>query len=284
MSLLSFPPYLNMTEARISAQVTRYCKRGMEIAIHASNDAACAADVSTSAWLAVTIFLMKVPNMSVQEMNRPSPRPNPEKPANAGPRLSRTDLNFIVDFILLINFCVVFWISGVLRFVFPAANLANGWLLWGQDYTWWNSCLFVSMCVLTVGILVHIMLHWTWVCGVVASRMSKEKKAKLDDGTRTLWGVILLVVVLHILGIALAIAVFTIKAPRMDGVTQMPSMTNICTVDHSRPASESHFGRTARQPSEATGFVVGRAGSSVDSSHIVMFNGRRTGSPTSSWY
>ena len=69
------------------------------------------------------------------------------------------------------------------------------------------------MCSMALAVLLHLMLHWSWVCGVVALRVAKDKKAKLDDGIRTLYGVGLLIVVLHVLAIALAAAYFTVQPP-----------------------------------------------------------------------
>ena len=129
--------------------------------------------------------------------------------------MSRTELNFILDTILLIVFSACFWVAGVLRYVFPPGPQAEGWLLWGRNFAWWTNVLFTLMSLFAVGIVLHVMLHWTWICGVVASRVAKDKKSKLDDGVRTLYGVGVLIVLLHILGIAFAAAYFTVRPPAM---------------------------------------------------------------------
>jgi hypothetical protein len=58
------------------------------------------------------------------------------------------------------------------------------------------------------------MLHWSWVCGVIAARISRNKKAKIDDGTQTLYGVGLLIVILNVLGLATAAAALMIRSPQ----------------------------------------------------------------------
>ena len=63
------------------------------------------------------------------------------------------------------------------------------------------------------------MLHWSWVCGVLAARFLRRtegKKRTVDDGTRTLWGVGLLILLLNVMGVGIAVAVLTRirRAPR----------------------------------------------------------------------
>ena len=69
--------------------------------------------------------------------------------------------------------------------------------------------------VLSVGILIHVMLHWSWVCGVITNRRKRHdgKPVRWEDGTRTLVGVGLIVVILNVLGILMAIANLTVKSP-----------------------------------------------------------------------
>lgn len=131
-------------------------------------------------------------------------------------RLSKTTVNFVLDCALLAVFMVLLWIAVVLRFVFPPGPDAAGWTLWQMNYVQWREFEFVVLCLLTLGILVHVMLHWTWVCGVVANALAKRsaaKRSKLDDGTRTLIGVGTLIVILHVLAIGVAAAWFTVRPP-----------------------------------------------------------------------
>lgn len=126
--------------------------------------------------------------------------------------MSKTVVNFWLDTLLLILFMLILWSTAVVRFVFPAGTTAVGWQLWGRSYDQWVDVQTVSISLFGLAVLVHVMLHWTWVCGVIAKRFGK-KKAKLEDGTRTLWGVGLLIVVVHAIGIGIAAAVLTIQAP-----------------------------------------------------------------------
>jgi hypothetical protein len=127
--------------------------------------------------------------------------------------MSRTVINFVLDTCLLTAFSVLVWSSMVVRFVFPPGPDANGWLLWGLSYDQWQTIQFANVAVLALGILTHVMLHWSWVCGVIATRLARNKKAKLDDGTQTIYGVALLIAIFNILGLAVALAALMIRRP-----------------------------------------------------------------------
>lgn len=127
--------------------------------------------------------------------------------------MTRTAVNFILDTLLLLFFSALVWVAATLQFVFPPGPEADGWRLWGWGYAQWANVQFVLIAILLAGVVLHVMLHWTWVCGVIASRYGRQKKGKLDDGIRTLYGVGLLIAILHVIGIALTAASLTIEDP-----------------------------------------------------------------------
>lgn len=131
--------------------------------------------------------------------------------------MQRTLLNFWLDATLLLVFLAVLWLTFVLRLVFPPATVAAGWRLWGWSYDQLDQLRFVTTCLFGGAVLLHIMLHWSWVCGVITSRLLRrregEKKRQWSDGIRTLYGVGLLLAILHALGIAFAAAVLMINSP-----------------------------------------------------------------------
>lgn len=148
---------------------------------------------------------------------RPAPttpaRPTTQPAKSSLP--SRTAVNFLLDTALLLVFLAFVWISVVLRFVFPPGTAADGWLLWGHGFDEWSAFQFALLCVFSLGVLVHLMLHWSWICGVVSSRLSRwrGRSMRLDEGTQTLYGVGLLIVALNIVGFLIAAAAMTIHAP-----------------------------------------------------------------------
>jgi hypothetical protein len=127
--------------------------------------------------------------------------------------MSRTLINFLLDASLLVAFAVLIWSTVIVRFVFPPGPDAKGWHLWGLGYDQWATVQFAMVAVLALGVLIHVMLHWSWVCGVVATRLIRDKKAKVDDGTQTLYGVGLLILLFNVLGLAIAAAALSIHGP-----------------------------------------------------------------------
>ena len=133
-------------------------------------------------------------------------------------RLTRTDINFCLDFLLLIIFVALCTCSVIVDFVFPIGTHADGWSLWSQGYASWSRIRFWLLATLAAAILVHVMLHWSWVCGVVASRFGKKGKsvALQDDPSRTLWGVGLLILLINVVGTIIAAAVLSIHPPSIE--------------------------------------------------------------------
>ena len=130
-------------------------------------------------------------------------------------KLTKTDVNFWLDFLLLIAFVVLCGCATIVEFVFPPGPQADGWLLWGKTYSEWSRMEYGILCFFAAAVLLHVMLHWTWVCGVVESRLGRKgaNAAARDEPTRTLWGVGLLILILNVVGVAVAAAVLTIHAP-----------------------------------------------------------------------
>ena len=93
--------------------------------------------------------------------------------------------------------------------------MSAGWTLWGSSYDSWANFQFVVMSLVAAAVLVHIMLHWSWVCGVFITKLLRRpaRTAKLDDGSQTLWGVGMLIVVLHLLAALVGIAYLTVQPP-----------------------------------------------------------------------
>jgi hypothetical protein len=109
--------------------------------------------------------------------------------------MSRTLINFFLDVLMLAVTLAVIWTTCVLRFVFPAATRAGGWTLWGVDYDAWSNVQTGLLGAIALAILVHLMMHWNWVCGVITARLLR-RGGPVDDGIQTLYGVGTLIVFL----------------------------------------------------------------------------------------
>lgn len=146
--------------------------------------------------------------------DRPVSRPAAAKATSKSKKMSRTTFNFLLDTFLLFNFLVLIFTGIVVRFIFPLGESAAGWLLWGLNLGDWLEIQFATLGVFSAAVLLHIMLHWNWVCGVVMSKMSHDKKSsKGREGIRTIYGVGLLIVILNVVGFAIALAMLMIRGP-----------------------------------------------------------------------
>lgn len=129
--------------------------------------------------------------------------------------MTKTTINFLLDLILAIVFLTTMTIAAIGRFVFPPGPQGHGWLLLGVDAAAWMRIQFGFLFVFGVLALVHVMLHWSWVCGVVLHRVSqwRGKKVVLNDSTQTLIGVAILVGILHVIGGVVLAAMLLIEEP-----------------------------------------------------------------------
>jgi hypothetical protein len=142
--------------------------------------------------------------------------------------MSRTTFNFLLDTLLLILFVALLTSTVIVEHVFPPGPVSEGWILWGGDYLAWRKVSYGLLMALTLGIVLHVMLHWNWVCGVLASRLSSDKKARIDDGTQTILGVGFLIVLLLILGSFVAAAALCIdqrESTHRSSDSMLPKLT-----------------------------------------------------------
>jgi len=86
--------------------------------------------------------------------------------------------------------------------------------LWSLDYDAWADLHFSLLAVIVFAILVHIMLHWSWVCSVITTRLLR-RSGKVDDGIQTLYGVgTLIAVILLTIGLVI-VAEAMIRRPSL---------------------------------------------------------------------
>jgi len=150
--------------------------------------------------------------LAPQLASEPHAQPGESQRARRPAKSRKTLINFWLDAFMLVQFVAVGIVAVIVQFVFPPGVAARGWTLWGMRYGQWCSLQFALLCVFALLVLVHVMLHWTWICAVAARQLLHRAKLP-EDGTRTVIGVGLLIVLLNVAGIAIAVANFAIKAP-----------------------------------------------------------------------
>lgn len=137
-----------------------------------------------------------------------------DKPAKeASPRkTSATLLNFWLDVALGLAIVTVVWISAMMQIVFPSPTSAAGWVLWGLTYDQWRDAQFVALCIGVLLALEHVVLHWKWVCGVVATKILHLQR-RPDEGVQVMYGIATFVVIMLVLNAGIILAMFSVKRP-----------------------------------------------------------------------
>ena len=52
----------------------------------------------------------------------------------------------------------------------------------------WRDAQFYGLCTAAVLILEHVVLHWNWICGVIATKVVRTKY-HADEGSQALYGI-----------------------------------------------------------------------------------------------
>ena len=88
-------------------------------------------------------------------------------------------------------------VATIVQFVFPPGTGPRGWALWGTDFNQWSSLQYGLICDFWFVSMIHVMLHWSWVCTIVARRLLKQTEIP-DDGIQTILGAGLLIGLLRL--------------------------------------------------------------------------------------
>ena len=88
-------------------------------------------------------------------------------------------------------------VATIVQFVFPPGTGPRGWALWGTDFNQWSSLQYGFICDFGFVSMIHVMLHWSWVCTIVARRLLKQTEIP-DDGIQTILGAGLLIGLLRL--------------------------------------------------------------------------------------
>jgi hypothetical protein len=111
-------------------------------------------------------------------------------------------LNFLIDCLMALVFLSVLATAAVLWTVFPKATAAGEWRIWGWSYDAWAMLHFVLLSTFAVIVLIHLVLHWTWVCGFISARLVKRfgVNMRIGESAKTLYGVATLIGAITLIG------------------------------------------------------------------------------------
>jgi hypothetical protein len=162
------------------------------------------------------------------ETSRPAEvAPRPDPPPKGRRRISVSVVNFWIDAFLLVILTALGTITAILQVAFPAPTVADGWILWGLTFDQWRDLQFGGLCVFAVGILIHVMMHWNWICSVIATQIVHARQ-RPDEGMQTIYGVITLIILLHLIAAGVIAAMLCVRRPASDvGHRATPSRTQL---------------------------------------------------------
>lgn len=147
-----------------------------------------------------------LPELGVQPVN-----PN-ARPKEAQGKVSMASINFWLDAGLFVNLIFIMWVSAVLQFVFPAPTESARWSLWGLTYNEWRNIQFASLCLFALLAVEHLVLHWNWVCSIVATRVLRTRN-RPDEGEQAVYGVGTFIAVLVLVMVSVLAAMATVVQP-----------------------------------------------------------------------
>ncbi len=125
-------------------------------------------------------------------------------------KVSKSIINLVLDALLLIAAVILLWVSVVMRMVFPAPTTADGWVLWGLSYDRWHDVQFSTLCVVALLALEHLVLHWNWVCSIIATKILRVRK-RPDEANQAVYGVATFITLLLTLLAGLIAATLAVK-------------------------------------------------------------------------
>jgi len=121
------------------------------------------------------------------------------EPATASEISKKTKLNYAVDFITLLLILAMIGTGVVIRYVLPPGSGGHGggerWLLWGLDRHDWGGLHFWLAVGLSAVMLLHVALHWKWICGVTRRWIGRLRDGGNRLARRTAYGLAFFVLV-----------------------------------------------------------------------------------------
>lgn len=92
-------------------------------------------------------------------------------------RPQKARLNFAVDFATLFLMIAMIGTGMIIKYILPpgSGRRGHGLMLWNLDRHGWGDVHFWLSIALLAILLVHVALHWSWVCNFVRHRIRPNK-------------------------------------------------------------------------------------------------------------
>ena len=126
--------------------------------------------------------------------------------------MKRSTVNFVVDVLTLLVVLMMIYTGLLLKWVLPPGS-GHTKVLWGYARHDWGQVHFWIAVALGGLLLVHLFLHWTWICAMVAKavRHGKADTAKMGAKTQYLYGLGILAAVVVLFVLLLSVASMSVE-------------------------------------------------------------------------
>jgi len=81
--------------------------------------------------------------------------------------MRKNTLNFIVDLATLLAILVMVGTGLIMKFTLPPGSGSRGLVLWSMTRHEWGDVHFWASVALAALLVLHVALHWAWVCGTI---------------------------------------------------------------------------------------------------------------------
>jgi len=159
--------------------------------------------------------------------------------------MQRNTINFMIDVITLLVMLGMVATGLVIRFVLPPGtggrHGGTGLALWGLGRHDWGDIHYWLAVTLGLLVLVHIALHWNWVC-IIAQRLTRPGTPieKITAKTINIYGIVLLGLIVGAFAILLFIASASVETFQYDNSYSETTNHETNEQQNEHDAYESH--------------------------------------------
>ena len=122
--------------------------------------------------------------------------------------MRKNTLNFIVDLLTLLAIFTMIGTGLIMYFTLPPGSGSRGLILWGLGRHDWGDVHFWSSVALGALLILHVALHWSWVCGTIRRLLHGPSTARGRGRSRldNLYGIVLLAALAAVFAALLLVA------------------------------------------------------------------------------
>lgn len=122
--------------------------------------------------------------------------------------MRKNTLNFIVDLLTLLAILTMIGTGLIMYFTLPPGSGSRGLILWGLGRHDWGDVHFWSSVALGALLILHLALHWSWVCGTIRRLLHgpSSPRGRLRSRLDNLYGIVFLAALVAVFAALLLVA------------------------------------------------------------------------------